>query len=183
MLPGKIVLALYINNTMLQMDRIYIVWKLLAIFSSFVASVASEVQALLGAVTVIVMSLVPTGVPAAMMEIARKGGPRSPRSTSYSSLYTCRLICSLSSTADRSVMVRPLPGGANDNRINLSAASSGGPRVPFKENPDRPPETITDTFVSPCSETPVRGFNRPGGPNAVVEKSSEQSKEQRLARC
>ena len=129
--------------------------------SNFAAKVASDVQVRFGAVTTIVISFVPAGDPAAMTAMARIGGPRSPRSTSYSSWYTCRFV---SSTADRNVIVRPLPSGAMDKRNNFSAASSGGPRVPLKENPDNPPATITDTLVSPCSDTPVLGFSRPGGP-------------------
>ena len=69
-------------------------------------------------------------------------------------------------------MVRPLPSGAKENLINFSAASVGDPRVPLSEKPESPPETMTETFVSPCSETPVRGFRRPGGPNATVDYAS-----------
>jgi hypothetical protein len=98
----------------------------------------------------------------AMTEIARSGGPRSPRSIVYSNSYTLRIV---SSSAFCSVAVLPLPSGASETRNNVSAALVGEPRVPRNENPDKPVDTTTETFVSPCSETP-RWFKRPGGPKA-----------------
>ena len=73
--------------------------------------------------------------------------------------------------ADAKETVRPLPSGAKDSRISLAAASAGDPSVPSNENPESPSATITETLVSPCSDTPVFGFNLPGGPKA--DRSSE----------
>jgi hypothetical protein len=75
--------------------------------------------------------------------------------------------------AESKTTVRPLPSGAKESRMSFSAASVGDPSVPCNENPVSPPATITETFVSPCSDTPVRGFNRPGGPKAGKQSSTQ----------